>query len=58
MNRRWRARAASRAAFRLVATNDDDDIARPTARWRSVSGQGVVAGQDFDDHGIDGYHSS
>jgi hypothetical protein len=40
-----------------MATNDDD-IAQPDAALRSVSGQGVVAGQAFDDHRIGGYQSS
>jgi hypothetical protein len=30
----------------------------PTADLHSVSHRGVVAGQDFDDRRIDGYHSS
>jgi hypothetical protein len=41
----------------VVATNDAD-IAQPHSALRSVSHRGIVAGQHFDDHRIDGYQSS
>jgi hypothetical protein len=41
----------------VVATSDAD-IAQPHSALRSVSHRGIVAGQHFDDHRIDGYQSS
>jgi hypothetical protein len=50
---------AGRSAFRLVALLlQTTTTAQLHSALRSVSHRGVVAGQDFDDHRIDGYHSS